>query len=259
MTAGKRRRHRTVDRKKRKTLLQAGVLVGGILLLTGITLAVTGVLGRHPATAGASPSATTQIAGNTGASAATPAASVGTSDPGTAQTAASPGKAAATASASPAPAEAASATPKPAKESEYVSAQQPVKPARPVGENMTLTEALEEDGTPAGGDVSGNGEPEAEEPEASVDPQDEQQMAIAMWMEMSIEANRDKIDAADLADFRAIIAKLDQLRIYGWANEGFTGNEQRLLIAHLHERLDDTGYQRAKTLFKQYRFVLDTL
>ena len=88
---------------------------------------------------------------------------------------------------------------------------------------------------------------------------DDKVAATGSWMEMAIEANRDKIDQKDLDDFYAIIAKLDQTQIYAWADNGFTGEEQKLLISHLHARLNDSEYVRAKQLFSEYNFILDTL
>jgi hypothetical protein len=76
------------------------------------------------------------------------------------------------------------------------------------------------------------------------------------WLEKKIEAHRDEIDDTDLADFRNIITKLDQGYIQGMAADGFDTEEQDQLQIHLLERLGEAGYQRAKTLFIRYNYLL---
>lgn len=83
--------------------------------------------------------------------------------------------------------------------------------------------------------------------------------AIQNWLERKIEEHKDEIDELDLKDFRAIITKLDQPYIKQLAVDGFTGEEQGKLKAHLLERLTDSEYERGKELFRKYSYLLDEI
>lgn len=280
MTARKRTTKPPMSRKAKKTLLQGLVLVGGILVLVTTTLAVTGVFGRKPDTALALASDASQAARMESTGSADPAAAANpetTADPsavsatespstqnsaevsGTGTDSAAAGETAGnSASASPVAAEASSPATTPASghgKATVSPAASAVAPETPKDGAMTLSEALA-----GGAESAASAAPDSTAGPATEETlQDEDVAATGNWIETAIAKNRDRIDDADLADFRAIIAKLDQSAIYGWAGDGFTGDEQTLLIEHLHARLSDTEYARAKELFRTYSFVLDTL
>lgn len=83
--------------------------------------------------------------------------------------------------------------------------------------------------------------------------------AIQGWLERKIEEHKDEINEQDLKDFKAIIKKLDQPYIKELSIDGFTGEEQELLKAHLRERLTNNEYERGKELFRNYSYLLDEL
>ena len=135
---------------------------------------------------------------------------------------------------------------------------------------MSLTEALLEEDLPAGAadadpladaDTADAQNPastpaDASSTESNPTNQPEEELS---WMERAIQANKDRIDPTDLADFRAIIAKLDQGMIYSMANDGFNGEEQIQLKSHMRANLTDGEYERSKGLFREYSFVFNTL
>lgn len=83
--------------------------------------------------------------------------------------------------------------------------------------------------------------------------------SLDRWLERKIEEHRDEIDDEDLDDFRAIVAKLNQRYIKTLAMDGFTGEEQDALKEHMHQRLSDKEYARAKELFYKYSYLLEEL
>lgn len=145
-----------------------------------------------------------------------------------------------------------------------------VKPSKPAEGAMSLTEALLEEDLPAGaadadplGDAAttdaqnpASTPADASSTESNPTNQPEEELS---WMERAIQANKDRIDSTDLADFRAIIAKLDQGMIYSMANDGFDGEEQIQLKSHMRANLTDGEYERSKGLFREYYFVFETL
>jgi len=242
----RRAKRMPLSRKAKKNILHASILLAGAIVLTIGTLALTGVLGgRKMSKPLAQVTATPQTVAVADASPA-----VEPSSSAVASSTASSTASAATQAGAASP----EVKPTPSTEENYIAPPKELKPSKPVGDALSLTEALTDDSVPS--DAADASSTPEEPTEAIVD---DAVAATGTWMQMTIEANRDKIDDGDLDDFYAIIGKLNQSEIYAWANEGFTGEEQKLLVAHMHSRLSDVEYERAKQLFSTYRFILDTM
>ena len=94
-------------------------------------------------------------------------------------------------------------------------------------------------------------------PDVTVVVEDDEIPASYDWLEQKIEEHKEEIDEQDLADFRVIIDKINQEQIRIWSEGGFTTEEQDLLKEHLHSRLTESEYLRAKELFTEYRYLLE--
>lgn len=77
------------------------------------------------------------------------------------------------------------------------------------------------------------------------------------WLEVRIQANINEIDSQDLQDFRRIIAYLDQAYVGSLTKDGLEADEQKILLAHLHSRLSDADYGKSKALFYTYSYLLE--
>lgn len=82
---------------------------------------------------------------------------------------------------------------------------------------------------------------------------------LADWIEEKIALYKDELKSEDLKDFRIIMAKLDQDRIYELAIDGLEIEEQETLKKHMSKRLTKQEKERSLELFYLYSFILEEL
>ena len=76
------------------------------------------------------------------------------------------------------------------------------------------------------------------------------------WIDQRIAAVEAEVQPEDLADFKAIIGKLDVDYINRLVDEGLDEVREAELRGYLHSRLTDGEYTRAKELFLDYNALL---
>lgn len=128
-------------------------------------------------------------------------------------------------------------------EGSYQGTEQPPAGGGEAGEPVAWDEVL------AGDPASGAETPAAGGPEAEETPGLD-------WIDRRIAEVEAEVLPEDLADFKAIVGKLDVEYIDGLVDEGLDEERKAELRSYLQSRLTEEEYARAKELFLDYNALL---